>query len=125
MQFLICCDLRLMLKGEPNVVQAVQQTLSDKLVDGKARAESFVVAHLALLEINRDLVVVDLLRPTHQIRSLILAQLHREESILGAVVGENVREGRGDHGAKAEVGQSPYCMFTGGSTSKILSRNQN
>ena len=56
---------------------------------GNFARKSLIVAHFASLQIDRDLVVVDVLRPLHQFRNFILAQLHGQESILGAVVGEN------------------------------------
>ena len=40
----------------------------------KLRAESLIVAHFAFLQVNRDLIVVDFLRPLHQLRNFVLAQ---------------------------------------------------
>ena len=108
MAALIRRDFRFMPKREPNVVQSIQQTMPYEFIDGKLRAKSLVVAHFAFLEVHRELIVVNLLRSLYQLHNLILTQLHREETVLRAVVSENVREGRRDHCTEAEVGQRPY-----------------
>src|SRR5580704_17482102 len=118
-------NLGFVLQREPNVVQSVQQALADEFIDGELGAESLVVAYFALLQINRDPIVVDILRPLHQLPDFVLAQPHREKSILRTVVGENVRERRRDHGAKTEIGQRPYRMFAGRSAPKVFPRDQN
>src|SRR5712691_1614668 len=122
---LIRRNFRLMLQRESDVVQPVQQAMADEVVDVELRPESLVVPHLALLEINRELVVINLLRSLHEFRNLSLAQPDRKETILGAVVGENVGERRRDHRPEAEVAERPHRMFTRRSTSKILPRDQN
>ena len=72
----------LVLQRQSDVVQAVQQTVSYKFIDRESGAESLIVAHLALFEVDRYFVVIDLLRPPHHSRSLILTQLYRHKSVL-------------------------------------------
>jgi hypothetical protein len=114
-----------MLKRKPNVIQPVEQTVPDEWIDRKLRPESLIVPHVASLQIDRHLVVVNLLGSLYQLRNFGLGQPHGKESILGAVVGEDIRKRRRDHSPKAEVRQRPHRMLTRRSAPKIPSRNQN
>lgn len=92
MRGLIRDDFFFMLQREANVVETVQQTMSHKLVDWKFGAESLVVADFTFFEIDGDLIVVDLLRAAHHRGDLVVGEADGKESILGAVVGEDVGE---------------------------------
>jgi hypothetical protein len=48
-----------MLQREPDIVQPIQQTVAHEFIDRKLRAKALIVAHLALLQVDRELVVVD------------------------------------------------------------------
>ena len=85
-------DLRFVLQGETDVVKTVQQAVAHELIDGELCAESSVVSHFAMFEINRKVVAVHLSRATHELSDFWLAQLHRKKSILRAVVSEDVGE---------------------------------
>src|SRR5450631_943031 len=122
---LVCLNLCFMLKREPDVVESVQQTMADEFIHGKLRTESLVVPHFTLLQIDGELVVVDLLGTLHQLSHFVVGQPHGKKSIFCAVIGENVRERRGDHRAEAEVGQRPHRMLARRPAAKILSRDQN
>src|SRR5580698_9053325 len=91
---LIRRDLRFVLQGQPNVVQTVQKTVPHKFIDREFRAKTLIVTHLALLQVNRELVIANLAGSPHQLSGLSLAQTHRKKSVLRAVVGKNVSEGR-------------------------------
>ena len=56
---------------------------------------------------------------------LSLAQCHREKSVLGAVVGKDVSERRGNHGAESEIRQRPHRVLARGTAAEIFPRNQN
>src|SRR4030088_1214331 len=92
-------DLRFMLQSETDVVEPIQQAMSDEFIDGKLRAESGVVSHLALFQVNRDVVVVNLAGSAHQFSNFSFGQLDRKKSILRAVVGKDVGKGRRDYSA--------------------------
>jgi len=51
-------DLRLMLKGEPNFVQPFQQAFSTELIDLENGREPMVVVDLAVLQVNRNVVIL-------------------------------------------------------------------
>lgn len=85
-------DLRVMLQCQPNVIQSIQQTMPYKLIDREFGEESVIVAYLAFLQIDRDFVVVDVLRPLHHRGNFIIRQQDGQESVLGRVVGEDVSE---------------------------------
>ena len=52
-------NLRLVLQREPDIVQPVQQTVTDEFVERKLGAETLIVTNLALLQVNRKLVAGD------------------------------------------------------------------
>src|SRR6202035_4384210 len=107
---LIRLYLRFMLKRKPNVIQPVEQTVPDELIDRKLRPESLIVPHVASLQIDRHLVVDNLLGSLYQLRNFVLGQPHGKESILGAVVGEDIGKRRRDHSPKAEVRSRPRSV---------------
>jgi len=113
-----------MLQREPDVVQPIQQAMAHEFIDGELRAESLIVGDFAFLEVNRDPIVGDLLRPLHQLRGLILGEAHSEKPILCAVVGKDIREGRRDDRPEAKIGQRPYRVFARRSTTKVPPRDQ-
>jgi hypothetical protein len=94
MQRLIRHDFRLMLQRQPNVVETVQKTMADELIDGEFRDESSIVAHFALFQIDNDPIIIDLLRSLHQLRSFVLAEPYRQKPILCTVVGKNIGKRR-------------------------------
>src|SRR5437588_2590690 len=114
-------DFSLVLQGQSNIVQALEQAVPNKVVDLKAGAESAIVVDLALLKIHGDLVICLLVRPPHEFSNLLFAEHDVEEPVLAAVVRKNVGEGRGNHHSKPKVCQRPHGMFARGSATKILS----
>ena len=103
-------DVGLVLQGEADIVKPVQEAVAHEVVDLEAGRESLIVVDLALLEVDGE-VIATLLGAAHEFCYLIFGQRDVEESILGAVVGEDVSERRSDDGAEAIVGQSPHGMF--------------
>lgn len=85
-------DLRVMLQCQSNVIQPIQKAVSYKFVNREFGKESLIIAYLAFFEIDRDFVVVDVLRPLHHRNNFIIRQKDGQESVLGRVVGEDVSE---------------------------------
>ena len=84
-----------------------------------------VVVHLALLQIDGHLVIGTFAGPPHQFRDFVVFQNYVQESVLRAVVGEDVGERRSDDGAKTEIGERPDRMLARGSATEILPGQQN
>src|SRR6266576_686514 len=103
MSRLIRGNLRLVLKCEANIIEPFQQAMPDELIHRKTRRKSVVVMHFALLEIDGEMIVVLVLRPARQLRDLVCAQRHREESILRAVVRKDVRKRWRNRYAKTKI----------------------
>ena len=55
---------------------------------------------------------------------MVLGQHDGQKAILNAIVGENVGEGWGNHGAKTKISQSPHGMFARRSAAKVFASNQ-
>src|SRR5271170_4191620 len=125
MQRFIGGNLCFVLQREPNVVQSIQQTVTHEFIDGKFRTKALFVPHLTLLQVDVELVIVKLARSPHQFGGFRFAHAHREEAVLGAVIGKDVGERRGNLSAETKNRQSPHRVLTRRTTANILSRNQN
>ena len=85
-------NFRIMLQCQSNVIETVQQAMPDKFVDGKLGAKILDRRGLRISPDQQYLVVVDLLRAPHQRCHFFVAQAHRQETVLCAVVGKDVCE---------------------------------
>ena len=118
-------DFSLVLQGQADIVEAVQQTVTSKLVHRELRAKSLRVPHFASLQVDRDLVIVDLLGAPRQRRNFLLVQAHGKKAVFCAVIGKNVGERRGDHRAKPEIGERPHGVLARRPTSEVFPGDQN
>ena len=66
--------------------------MAHKLIDLKAGGKALIVAHLACFQIDGELVIIDFSGSAHELKGVGFAQAHREEAILGGVIGENIGE---------------------------------
>src|SRR5215472_5228501 len=124
MQRLIRSNFGFVLQGQSNVVEAMQEAMSDERIQRKARAEFLTVPDFTLLQINAELVILDLLRSPHDGRNFGIGQLDSQEPVFGRIVGENVGKRRRNHRPEPKVHESPNRMFPRRSTPEILSRHQ-
>ena len=118
-------DLGLVLQSESDVVQPFEQAMAGKFVDLKCSGQSVAIVDLALLEIDGDLVVGEFRCPASDLGDFVFAQNHGQHAILHTIVGEDVGERWRNEDAETEILQRPDGMFSRGSTTEILSRNQN
>ena len=121
---LVGCDFCLMLQGESNVVQALEQATAGELIDLEGGGKSAIVFDLALLQVNDHLVVGEVSCPTDDFRDLLLAQHDREYAVLHAVIGEDVGERRSDHCPETKVRQGPDGVLARRAAAEILSRHK-
>jgi len=101
-------DFSLVLQGQSNIVQALEQAVTNKIVDLEVGAESTLVVDLALLKIHGDLVICLLVRPPHEFSDLLFAEHDVEEPVLAAVVRKDISKRRGNHDPEAKVCQRPH-----------------
>src|SRR5271155_1092131 len=78
-----------------------------------------------MFQVDRELIIADLVRSPHQLRDFILAEADSQKPILRAVIGKDVCERRRNYGAKSEIRQRPHRMLARGAAAKIPSGNQN
>ncbi len=62
---LIRCDLRFVLQRKSDIVQPIEQTVAHEFIDREFSAKALIVPHLALLQVNRELIIVDLAGTPH------------------------------------------------------------
>src|SRR5271168_3581027 len=118
-------DIGLVLQSKADVVQPFEQAVASELVNLKCGGQSMAIVDFALLEIDCDLIVVNFGCPASYLADFVFTQNHREHAILHTIVGKDVGERRRDQDAKTEILQRPHGMFSRGTTTEILSRNQN
>src|SRR5579862_3225083 len=104
MQLFVGGDFRFVLQGQANVVQPVQQTMADEVIDCKVCEKAAIVANLATLQVNGELVILNFMGAAHQSSNFIFCEAHGKKSIFRAVVGKDVGERARDHGTKAKIG---------------------
>src|SRR5580704_10489319 len=122
LKFLQCST---MSERQPNVVQAQQQALATERIGGEGKRETMFIVQLLVFERNRKLITWNGRGTLHQRLHLFLGQSNQQNAVLARVGMKNVGEGRRDHTTKAVVGKSPRGMFARGSTTEVLSRDQN
>src|ERR1700691_710885 len=87
---LVGFDLRLVLKGQSDVIQAVQQTVAREFIHREGCCETLSVFDAQSVEIYGQLVAFDFFRAAHDFRDLHVAQAHCKQAVLQTVVGEDV-----------------------------------
>src|SRR3989337_1569469 len=98
-------DLLVLLERQGDLVEPVQQRVAPELVRARVlmhherRREPLRVGNLAALQVHRQLVAGRPLRLPHDGVHLLLSHDHGHESVLEAVLVEDVREAGRDHGS--------------------------
>src|SRR5579864_554611 len=124
MRRFILCDVRLMLKGEADVVESFKEAVARDLVDAKLCGHAFSILDGATLQVDAELVCRNLLGSARDLRNLLLVQDNRQYSVLHAVVRENIGERGRNDGAEAMICQRPDGMFARRSATKIFPGNE-
>src|SRR5688572_2357359 len=117
-------DLVGVLEREPDLVEPVQQGMLGERVDVELEALAARRGHRLRLEVYRDPVTrlpLDLLEePVDGLR----VELDQQQAVLEAVVVEDVREARRDHGLEPVLQQRPGSVLARGPAAEVLAREQ-
>src|SRR5438874_97630 len=127
MQPLVFGDARLLEQRAVDLVQAAQQQLAAIRVEREWLAESAVVRHRQLREIDHDIVAArdrGALRALHERIDLSRAQLDRHDAIPATVGEKNIGERRRDDRAEAVFRECPDGMLTRGAAPEVRSGDQ-
>src|SRR5262245_26063352 len=116
-------DLRLLLHGEPDVVEAVQQAVLAERIDVEMHRAAVGSLDLLLLEVDLDDGVGAAARIVHQLVDDLLRHLDRQNAVLEAVVVEDVGEVLGDDAADAEVEQGPRRVLAARAAAEVGAGN--
>src|SRR4030088_2504892 len=79
-------NLVFVLQRESDVVQSIQEAVTDERIDLEARQKTLLIANLALLQIKGEMISVNPPRPPHQFSDVALAQYHGQEAVLATIV---------------------------------------
>ena len=104
-------NLGLVLQRQSDIVQSVQQAVTDELIDLEVCQKTLLIANLALLQVNGEMVSVHFPRPPHGFSDLVFAQDHGQETVLAAIVGENISKRWCDDSAESKVAKRPHRML--------------
>ena len=96
-----------MPQGEADVVPTVEETAAPEGVDLEVVGHSAVSLDLLLLQVNRHLKAGGFSNAPKNGFHLLLGEAHREQTVLEAVVEEDVCKRRSDDAAEAVVQQGP------------------
>jgi hypothetical protein len=105
--------LALVLEREPDIIQAIQQTMARKFINLEAGGKSVLVSDFAILQINRKPIIFMFGCALDQLGDLCLAQYDGEHAIFHAVIRKDVGKRWRNHRAKAEIIKRPDCMLPG------------
>src|SRR5580692_6645880 len=82
------------------------------------------VVYQTLLEVDRNLVAMQFLRPARNLSNFRFAQNHSQHTILHTIIGEDVSKRRRDENSETEILQRPNRVLPRRSTTKILADHQ-
>src|SRR5436190_6836275 len=118
-------DLVGVAQREADLVEAAQQAMFAERIDLEARGLRAIGGRDRLvLQVHHQLESGKGGALVEQAIDLGLAQHHRKQAVLEAVVEEDVGERGCDHAAKAVVQQRPRRMLARGAAAEILARQQ-
>src|SRR5262245_18387035 len=122
--FLEAVDLRRLLHGQADIVEAVEQAVLAMRVDLELDHAAVGAADLLLREVDRqrgNRAAVDVVEQLFQV---LRRYLDRQDAVLEAVVVEDVAELGRDHAADAEVEQRPGRVLAARAAAEILGVDQ-
>src|SRR6266851_616504 len=112
-------DLRLLLHGQADIVEAIQQAMLAEGVDREMHGAAVGSLDLLLLEVDLDDGIGAAARIVHQLGDDLLWHPDRQDAVLEAVVVEDVGEILGDDAADAEIEQRPRGMLAARAAAEI------
>src|SRR5690606_20620472 len=117
-------DRVVLLQGQADVVQAVEQAVLAEGVDLEGMLHAVGPGHRLRGEVDRQRIALVRRALREQRIDLVVGQHDRQQSVLEAVVVEDVGEAGRDDGAEAVFLQRPRRMFTRGAAAEVLARQQ-
>src|SRR3990170_8531656 len=123
-------DLLVLLERQGDLVEPVQQRVAPELVRARVlmhherRLEALRVGHIAALQVHRQLVAGRPLRLPHDGVHLLLSHDHGHESVLEAVLVEDVREAGRDHRPNAVLPHRPHRVLPRRAATEVAVRDQ-
>src|SRR5258708_1337152 len=111
MSGLVGRNLRLVVERQSDIVQSMQEAVTDELIDLEVCQKTLLIANLAVLQVNGEMVSVNFPCPPHGFSDIVFAQDHGQEAVLAAIVGENISKRWRDDGAETKVAKRPHCML--------------
>jgi hypothetical protein len=111
--------MRLFLKRQTDIVEAVHETMLAEFINFKAEREFIAARDNLFFKVNLDRRAGIFLGFLHQCVNLFLRQDNRQNTVLETVAVENIGIAGGYDTANTEVQQSPRRMLAGGAAAEI------
>src|SRR6185436_13252633 len=112
-------DLVFVQKRQPDVVEALQQTLAAKRIDLKAEPAPLIIAHPLSGQINCQFVTGTSGGSLEEFIDLFFRKHDREHAVLETVVVEDVRERRRNDRMESIIKQGPRRVLARGPASEV------
>lgn len=116
---LVSLDGILLLQGEADVIEAVEKAVLAERVNLEVDLGATSAGDSLSLKVNLE--VLDVLSGLHEGVNILLGKNDGEDTVLKAVVEEDITEGGGDDAAEAHVEKTPGSVLTGRSAAKVVS----
>src|SRR6185437_12420574 len=121
---LVGADVALLLQGEADIVESIQQAMLAERIDLEFDDAAIGPGDRLLLEIDAEPGIGAFPCIVHEIVDDLLRQLDRQDAVLEAVVVEDVGEARRDDAADAEIHQRPGRVLARATAAEILAGDQ-
>jgi hypothetical protein len=118
-------DRVLLLHGETDIVEAVEQAMLAERIDVELDRSAVRSADLLFGKIDGDRRIRAAVRVVEELLEILGRHHDRQDPVLEAVVVENVGEACRDHAANAEIEEGPGCVLARGAAAEIVAGDQN
>jgi len=105
-------NFRIVLQAEADFIQTLQQAVAGEFVNLKCCGEAVAICDGAGFEVNGQRVIWSLTSLARDLCGFCFAQNHRENTVLHAIIREDVCKRGSDNGAEAEICECPNRMLS-------------
>lgn len=123
MLLFVLADCGVLLQGQGDIIETVEEALPTKFFDVEVEFESFLVMDRFRLEVDRQSVDATICL-FEQLVDLRWGEDDGQDTVLETIVEEDVGEALGDDNTKTVIFQRPDGVFTAGTAAEVPSRDQ-
>src|ERR1700720_4353236 len=118
-------DFRGLLQGQTDIVETVREAMFAERVDIEGDDSAIGAANFLGFEINRERRIGAALGVIHELGEVVWRDNDRKNTVLEAVVVENIGKTRRNDAADSKVEERPGRMLARGAATEIIFRDKN